>query len=103
MAFKTITEEQNVAGTDIGRHRLETAMIAQSVSYDAIGDRIVLEIRDCSLGIRRWEIRELAGLSPEDLSDIRLSAIGDAITVGSRNVHVDLTGLIADIIPQDIV
>jgi hypothetical protein len=103
MAFKPITEEQYVAGTDIGRHRLETATIAQSVSYGAIGDRIVLEIRDCSLGIPRWNIGELAGLSPEDLSGIRLSAIGDAITVGSCDVQIDLAGLIADIMPQTVV
>ena len=100
MAFKPITEEQYVAGTDIGRHRLVTATIAQSVSYDAIGDRIMLEIRNCSLGIPRWKITELAGLSPEDLSGIRLSAIGDAITVVSRDMQIDLAGLIADIMPQ---
>jgi hypothetical protein len=103
MAFKPITEEQYVAGADIGRHRLETATIAQSVSYDATGDRIVLEIKDCNLGIPRWKISELTGLSPQDLADIRLSAIGDAITVGSRDVQIDLAGLIADVMPQTVV
>ena len=103
MAFKPITEEQYVVGTDIGRHRLETATIAQSVSYDANGDRIVLEIGDCSLGIPRWKIGELAGLSPEELSGIRLSAIGDAITAGPCDMQIDLASLIADIMPQTVV
>ena len=63
----------------------------------------MLEIRDCSLGIPRWKIGELTGLSPEDLSGIRLSAIGDAITVGSCDVQIDLAGLIADIMSQTVV
>src|SRR5690349_14539144 len=103
MAFKPITEEQYANGADIGRHRLEAATIAQSVSYDITGDRIMLEIKDCSLGIPRWKISELVGLSPQDLADIRLSAIGDAITVGSCDVQIDLAGLIADIMPQTVV
>ena len=103
MAFKPITEEQYANGADIGRHRLEAATIAQSVSYDTTGDRIMLEIKDCSIGIPRWKISELAGLSPQDLANIRLSAIGDAITVGSRDVQIDLAGLIADIMPQTVV
>ena len=63
----------------------------------------MLEIKDCSLGIPRCKISELAGLPPQDLADIRLSAIGDAITVGSCDVQIDLAGLIADIMPQTVV
>jgi hypothetical protein len=103
MAFKPITDDEYGTGLSMGRHRLEMATVAQSVSYDPNGDRIVLGIRDCIFMIPRWKISELADLSPEALADVRLSAMGDAITVDPGDVHIDLAGLIADIMPRVVV
>jgi hypothetical protein len=101
MAYKPMTDEEYEAGLERGRQRLETATIATAVSYDAGQDMITIVLPNaCLVIIPRQRISEFAGLSTAEMQEIRLSAIGDAIAVGSHDVHVDLGGMLEDVFPE---
>lgn len=100
MPFKPVADEQYEAGFLRGRKRLGKAAIAQKVSYDPQRDGLVIDLDSCSLYVPRSKIEEFGDLTPEDMKKVRLSAIGDAIAVGSHDVHVDLSGLLADLFPE---
>lgn len=103
MAYKPMTDEEYEAGLARGRKRLEKATIATTVSYDAKQDAIIVELsNDCAVRIPRRNVSEFAELRTAEMNNIRLSAIGDAIAVGSHDVHVDVGGLLRDVFPASL-
>jgi len=103
MGFKPISQAAYEAGLASGRGRLAHATVAEAVRYDAASDRIAIAFPDCEVVIPRGRIEEFAGCDARAMSEIRLSAVGDALAVGSRDVHVDIDGLLADLLPRSVV
>jgi hypothetical protein len=100
MGFRPVTEDEHEAGLALGRERLARAVVAEGVRYDPAADSITLALVACEVTVPRAGIGEFAGLSAEDMARVRLSAVGDAVTAGLGDVHVDLAGLLADVLPD---
>jgi hypothetical protein len=103
MGFKPISQAAYEAGLASGRDRLARASTAEAVRYDSDSDRIVIVFPGCEIVIPRDRIEEFDGHDARAMSEIRLSAIGDALAIGHGDVHVDIDGLLADLLPATAV
>jgi hypothetical protein len=103
MPFEPITDEAYETGIARGHERLARATIARSIRYDAETDRIELSLDAMTISILRKAVREFEPLSAEEMAGLRLSAIGDAMAVAVYDVHVDIAGLLADLLPEGVI
>jgi hypothetical protein len=103
MGFKPISPSAYVAGLAAGRDDLARSSIAESVRYDTETDRIMIVFPACEVAIPHGQVREFAGLDTSAMATIRLSAVGDALAVGDSDVHVDIGGLLAELLPPAVV
>ncbi|WP_207460853.1 hypothetical protein [Azospirillum sp. SYSU D00513] len=99
MAYNKITPEQYEAGLAVGRAQLAKASLAEGVRYNGADDAVIIEMPKATIAIPRSEIREFSHFTQAEMTELRLSALGDALAVGSFDVHVDIGGLLADLLP----
>ncbi len=101
MGYKPITEEEYQKGIEAGSNRLMWSLRAESVRYDRVTDKIVVVVsEDLAFEVPRAAISEWQDLTPEEMGGIRLSAVRDALAVGSHDVQVSVGGLLRDRLPE---
>ena len=88
-----------------GEVRLHTSLLADEVRYDPDRDLIILVFSrpHWELSIERTDIAEFASLPRDVLKSLELSAIGDGIDLDVHDIHIDLVGLIRDILPEALI
>lgn len=100
MAYKPVTPQQYDSALKDGGERLSRIIQADGVRYDRDHDVVVIKLSDkASVEVERAAIPEWSSLSMDDMQEIRLSAVRDAIAVGSYDVHVSIEGLLRDVLP----
>ena len=103
MGYKSITDEQYEAGRAAGRVRLSSALRAESVRFDSDSQTVVIRLSDkVSVGVSKATFTEWDTLSDDEMRDIRLSAVRDALAVGTHDVQVSIEGLLRDVMPEPL-
>src|SRR3954454_1416894 len=102
MDSEHISNQAYEEGIQRGEARLRTSLLADEIRYDPDRDLITLVFSrpHWELSIERTDIAEFASLPREALETLELSAIGDGIDLDAHDIHIDLVGLIRDILPE---
>ncbi len=105
MDLVNISNEAYEKAIQRGEIRLHTSLLADEVRYDPDRDLITLVFSQphWELSIERTDIAEFASLPRDALKSLELSAIGDGIDLDAHDIHIDLVGLIRDILPEALV
>ncbi len=103
MAFRQITTEQYEAAIAAAEAQGSRGVQVEAVNYDSDRDAITIQLSNVvSIEIMRSAVTEWADLPATDMQAIRLSAARDALAAGSSDVHVDIAGLLIDVIPDQL-
>lgn len=103
VGYQPITDDEYQAALQKGAERLGQCVRASAVAYDAVHDRVMIQFAGMVIGLDREFITEFADYSPEQISTIHLSALGDAIGIDDAFVQVDIAGLLKDCLTADAI
>ncbi|MFA7429987.1 MAG: hypothetical protein WCZ23_07510 [Rhodospirillaceae bacterium] len=103
MAFKPITQAQIDAALAESEAREADALTVSRVAYLPPSDAVAITVEGISIIIPRTLIAEFAELSAERMKGLRLTVLEDALAVADHDVQVGIAGLLADVIPDQII
>ena len=104
MAYRPISKEQYDAAVSAAEKRSSRVFAAQAVSYNPASDQVEIALTDTlTAAVARLALTEWQDVPKQQFETIRLSAIGDALALGSHDVQIDLLGLMIEEIPDVVV
>jgi hypothetical protein len=80
---------------NVGRERMASEVRAHAVRYDPARDTIEMSMVDgWGLVFERRSVREFADVTPDEMAGLELSPIGTGLMLDSRDIHINVHGLV---------
>ena len=96
---KPTTDAELLLAGEAGRKRHAIERRALSVTYDAAGDKIQVElVGGISVTVPRELVGELDKVPVADMGELRASPIGYGIELPSHDIHILVQGLLDDLL-----